>query len=160
MAKYESIINEFEVVAEAFTSVNYFVYDRVSSVNGRLQDKAYPMILIDSTPNYVRGDSNNSFLPKGKRFTFNIFCYGDYNKKEKEVKDLQTKQAEIDNVLDQYIAELISRNIEGSNGFSIVDGTSLSGFLAHDIHNDKLVQSTYTMTVELDSDCIEGTFNY
>ena len=53
-----------------------------------------------------------------------------------------------------------NRNIEGLNGFSIVNNTSLSGFLAHDVHNDDLVQSTYTMTVELDSDCIEGTFNY
>jgi hypothetical protein len=160
MAKYDNIINEFEVVAEAFTSVNYFVYNRVSSVNGRLKDKDYPMILVNSTPNYVRGDSNNGFLPRGKRFTFNIFCYGAYPKKEREVKDLQTKQGEIDNILDQYIAELINRNIEGDNGFSIVDNTSLSGFLAHDVHNDDLVQSTYTMTVDLDSDCIEGTFNY
>jgi len=160
MAKYDDIINEFKVVAEAFTSVNYFVYNRVSSINGRLQDKDYPMILVDSTPNYVRGDSNNGFLPRGKRFTFNIFCYGDYNKKEKDTKDLEEKQGEIDNILDQYIAELINRNIEGLNGFSIIDNTSLSGFLAHDVHNDKLVQSTYTMIVSLDSDCVEGTFNY
>ena len=37
---------------------------------------------------------------------------------------------------------------------------TLQGFLAHDVHNDKLVQSTYTITIELDSDCEEGTFNY
>ena len=52
----------------------------------------------------------------------------------------------------------MSRNIDGSNGFSIV--SSNAGFLAHEVHNDKLVQSTYTMVVELDSDCITGTFNY
>ena len=52
------------------------------------------------------------------------------------------------------------RNIDGSNGFSIVNNTSLSGFLAHDVHNDKLVQSTYTITVELDSNCTLGSFSY
>lgn len=160
MAKYKDIIDEFETVADAFASVNYFVYDRVSRINGSLQDKAYPLILVNSTPNYERGDNNNSFLPRKKRFTLNIFCYGDYNTAERKVKSLQEKQGEIDNILDQYIAEIINRNISGGNGFSIVNNTALSGFLAHDVHNDKLVQSTYTMTVELDSDCITGTFTY
>ena len=82
------------------------------------------------------------------------------NTAERKVKSLQEKQGEIDNILDQYIAEIINRNISGANGFSIVNNTSLAGFLAHDVHNDKLVQSTYTMTVELDSDCITGTFTY
>ncbi len=160
MAKYGDIINEFETVADAFAAVNYFKYNKVSEVNGSLRDKAYPMILVNSSPNYVRGENNNSFLPRGKRFTFNIFCYGDFNTAERKVKDLEVKQGEIDNILDQYIAELISRNIDGSNGFSIVNNTGLQGFLAHEIHNDKLVQSTYTVVIELDSDCITGTFNY
>ncbi len=160
MDLYDSIINELRIVAEAFTSVNYFVYNRVSSINGRQKDKDYPMILVDSTPNFTRGNANKSFLPRGKRFTFNIFCYDDFNQKEQDTTSLEQKQASVDNILDQYIAELFKRNIDGSNGFSIVDRTALSGFLAHDVHNDKLVQSTYTITIELDSDCVEGTFNY
>ena len=92
--------------------------------------------------------------------TLNIFCYGDYNSAEKSSKSLQQKQGEIDDILDQYIAEVMRRNIDGSNGFSIVNNTALSGFLAHDVHNDKLVQSTYTITVELDSNCTLGTFSY
>ena len=160
MAVFKDIIDEFKTVADAFASVNYFVYDRVSRVNGTLQNKAYPMILIDSTPNFNRGANNNVYLPRGKQFTFNIFCYGDYNTAERNAKSLQQKQGVIDNILDQYIAEIINRNIDGSNGFSIVNNTALSGFLAHDVHNDKLVQSTYTMTVELDSNCTLGSFSY
>jgi len=160
MAIFKDIIDEFKTVADAFTSVSYFVYDRVSRVNGALQDKDYPMILINSTPNFERGANNNDFLPRSKNFTLNIFCYGDYNTAERKVKSLQQKQGEIDNILDQYIAEVIRRNIDGSNGFSIVNNTALSGFLAHDVHNDKLVQSTYTITVELDSNCTLGSFTY
>ena len=160
MAIFKNIIDEFKTVADAFTSVSYFVYDRVSRVNGALQNKDYPMILINSTPNFERGANNNDFLPRSKNFTLNIFCYGDYNTAERKVKSLQQKQGEIDNILDQYIAEVIRRNIDGSNGFSIVNNTALSGFLAHDVHNDKLVQSTYTITVELDSNCTLGSFTY
>jgi len=160
MAKYSDIIDEFKTVAEAFASVNYFIYNRVSEVNGRKQDKDYPMILVNSSPNMLRGDANNSFLPRGKQFTFNFFCYNTFNRVDKEAETLQERQSTVDNILDQYIAELIRRNIDGSNGFSIIESTSLSGFLAHDVHNDKLVQSTYTLTVELDSDCVTGTFVY
>lgn len=159
MANYSDIINEFKTVADAFAAVNYFIYNRVSEVNGRKQDKAYPMILVNSSPNMNRGDANNSFLPRGKQFTFNFFCYNTYNRGDEAGETLQARQATVDNILDQYIAELMRRNIDGSNGFSIID-TSLTGFLAHDVHNDKLVQSTYTVTVELDSDCVTGTFNY
>ena len=108
MAIFKDIIDEFKTVADAFTSVSYFVYDRVSRVNAALQNKDYPMILINSTPNFERGANNNNFLPRGKQFTLNIFCYGDYNTAERKVKSLQQKQGEIDNILDQYIAEAVS----------------------------------------------------
>lgn len=160
MAKYSDIIDEFKTVADAFAAVNYFIYNRVSEVNGRLQDKAYPMILVNSSPNFERGANNSYFLPRGKRFTFNIFLYNTYNKADQVAETLQERQATVDNLLDQYIAELMSRNVDGSRGFSIVNATALSGFLAHDVHNDRLIQSTYTITVELDSDCTTGTFNY
>ncbi len=79
---------------------------------------------------------------------------------ERNNKNLHEKQGEVDSILEQYVAELIKRNIEGSNGFSIVKNEAFSGFLAHDVHNDKLVQSTYTISVDIDSDCLTGTFNY
>ena len=84
-----------------------------------------------------------------------IFKENKLNKETNQEKIIK----EIDNILDQYIAELINRNIDGSNGFSVIE-TGLSGFLAHEVHNDKLVQSTYTLVVELDSDCLTGTFTY
>lgn len=160
MANYSDIIDEFKTVADAFAAVNYFIYNRISEVNGRLQDKAYPMILVNSSPNFERGANNSYFLPRGKRFTFNIFCYNTYNKADQVAETLQERQATVDNLLDQYIAEVMSRNVDGSRGFSVVNATALSGFLAHDVHNDRLIQSTYTITVELDSDCTTGTFNY
>ena len=62
--------------------------------------------------------------------------------------------------LDKYIAEVIKRNISGANGFSIVEFNTIGGFMAHDVHNDKLVASKYSITIELDSNCVTGIFNY
>ena len=160
MADYSNIVDEFETIANAFTSVNYFRYDRVSSMNGQQKAKGYPMILVTSTPNTSRGVSNTSYLPKRKEFTFKVFCYDLYNTAQKNSYDLQTAQATVDKILDQYIAEFISRNIDGANGFSIVDREQISGFMAHDVLNDKLIQSVYDVKIALDSDCTTGTFSY
>jgi len=160
MASYDNIINEFETVSNAFASVDNFIYNRVSAINGLQGNKGYPALLVVSTPNMVRGKVNNSFLPSRKEFTFNIFCYDLRNTDRQKSEGLQDGQARVDTILDQYIAELMSRNVSGDNGFSIIRQANINGFLAHDVQNDKLVQSTYSITVELDSDCIEGTFNY
>ena len=41
-----------------------------------------------------------------------------------------------------------------------VEFNTIGGFMAHDVHNDKLVASKYSITIELDSNCLTGTFNY
>ena len=160
MATYKDIINEFETIANAFDSVNYFIYNRVSEINGRIQDKADPLLLVKSTPNTNRGSVNNDFLPSRKEYSFNIFLYNTRDTNTQKTKSLQESQSEVDLILDQYIAEFIRRNISGDNGFSLVDYNQINGFLAHDVHNAKLVQSTYSLTIALDSSCSLGTFNY
>jgi hypothetical protein len=160
MADYSNIINEFKTVADAFSSVNYFKYNKVSEMNGTPQDKGYPLILVKSSPNTSRGNVNTLGLPINKKYTFDVFCYNLYNRAVQEVKDLQTAQSEVDLYLDQYVAKIFTRNIEGENGFFIVDKEQINGFLAHDVHNDKLVMSKYSVTVGLESSCDEGTFSF
>ena len=160
MADYSDIIDEFETVADAFTSVNYFRYDKVSEINGKLRDKDYPLILIKDSPNTSRGDVNNSFLPRNKKYTLDIFCYNSYKSSTQKTTTKQKAQALVDLYLDQYLAKVFGRNIEGSNGFSIVDQTQINGFLAKDVHNDKLIAAKYSVVVQLDSSCVEGTFNF
>jgi len=158
MADYSDIVDEFETVADAFSSVNYFLYEKVSDVNGRVKDKAYPMILVKESPNTSRGSVNNLGLPTNKKYTFNIFCYNLYNKSSQVAKTIQEAQAEVDLWLDQYIGKFFERNVDACNGFYIVDQDNINGFLAKDVHNDKLVMSTYTVTVGLYSSCDAGTF--
>jgi hypothetical protein len=159
MATIKTVIDEFQTIANAFTGVEEFMYDRPSHINGRLNEQ-YPLILVNSSPNHTRGDVNNSFLPRKKRFTLNVFCYDTYNEDEKSTTTLQTKQANVDELLDQYIAEVMRRNVSGSNGFYLSDQSNINGFVAHDVHNGRFVQSTYTINVYLDSECNTGTFNY
>lgn len=160
MADYSDIVDEFETVANAFASVNFFMYDKVSEINGRVKDKAYPMIQLKESPNTSRGSVNNLGLPTNKKYTFNIFCYNLYNKDSQLVKTKQEAQAEVDLWLDQYLGKFFERNIDACNGFYVVDQDSVNGFLAKDVHNDKLVMATYTITIGLQSSCDEGTFNF
>ena len=155
MANYADIINSFEAIATSRADIEFFIYNRVSSLNGRVRDKAYPLILVSSTPNTNRGDFNGSYLPRNKTYTFNIFCYDLFNRSDQKTKSLQEAQAEVDSILDRYIAQFARVNQAGVAGFELVNIQNINGFLAHDVHNDKLVQSTYTVTVRLDSDCIE-----
>lgn len=160
MADFSDIVDEMETIANAFTSINYFDYNRVSYVNGKQKAKGYPSIYVSSAPDTVRGVTNELGLPRDKRYVFNIFCRNLYNTADQRTKTLQEAQAEVDLWLDQYIAQFFSRNIDACNGFYIVDREQITGFLAHDVHNDKLVQSTYRVTVGLQSGCDGGTFNY
>ena len=155
MADYADIVDSFEAVATARTDIEYFIYQRVSSLNGRVQDKAYPMILLSSTPNTSRGAVNSSYLPKSKLYTFNVFCYDLYNRADQRAKSLQEAQAVVDSILDKYLAQFSRTNEAGCNGFELINVESINGFLAHDVHNDKLVQATYSVTIRLDSDCVE-----
>ena len=158
MADYSDIIDEFKAVSDAFTSINYFKYNKVSDINGSLQDKAYPLILVKSSPNTSRGDVNNLGLPTSKKYTFDIFCYNIYNAKVQKTKSLQDAQAEVDLYIDQYIAKFFERNIDASRGFFVVDREQINGFLAHDVHNDKLVAAKYSISIGLNSSCDQGTF--
>ena len=155
MADYADIVDSFDAVATARADINYFIYQRVSSLNGRVQDKSYPMILLSSTPNTSRGAINSSYLPKSKLYTFNVFCYDTRNRADQRTKSLQESQATVDSILDKYIAQFARTNEAGVNGFELVSVENINGFLAHDVHNDKLVQATYSVTVRLDSDCVE-----
>lgn len=159
MATIKTVIDELETIANAFTGVEQFMYDRPSYINGR-PSEAWPLILVNSSPNNVRGDVNRDYLPRKKQFTLNIFVYDTFNEDEKSTTTLQTKQAAVDQLLDQYIAELMRRNNSGANGFFLSEQATINGFIAHDVHNGRLVQSTYTVNVYLDSECSTGTFNY
>jgi hypothetical protein len=45
MADYSNIIDELQIIANAFDDVSYFLYNRVSAVNGTQNAKGYPLII-------------------------------------------------------------------------------------------------------------------
>lgn len=93
MALFKDIIDEFKTVADAFASVSYFVYDRVSRVNGTLQNKAYPMILINSTPNFERGANNNTFYQEINSLRLTSFVMGIITQQKERLKAYSKSKA-------------------------------------------------------------------
>lgn len=159
MANIDTIITELETIANASTAINSFMYKRVSEVNATL-NTSFPLLLVDSVPKITRGEVNNSFLPRKKRYNVDVYLYNTYNYDTKITTDLSAKQAELETILDQYTAELIRRCINVTTSILLVDRAAISGFVANDVHNQKLVQVSYRFTFEVDSSCTLGTFNY
>lgn len=159
MANIDTIITELETIANASTAINSFMYKRVSEVNATL-NTSFPLLLVDSVPKITRGEVNNSFLPRKKRYNIDVYLYNTYNYDTKITTDLSAKQAELETILDQYTAEVIRRCINVTTSIMLVDRAEISGFVANDVHNQKLVQVSYRYTFEVDSSCTLGTFNY
>jgi len=170
MANIDTIVTLFETVAAAMR-VNdntlpvssivapTFIYNRVSAVNENVS-KTYPAILLDSQPNINRKSSTTTFLPKQNCYEFKLFVYDQYNFGQQTVQDLSNKQAKVETILNQYIAEVQRRALTTTNGIEVENIKTIDGFLAKDVHNSKLVQAYYKVKVCVNSDCVLGTFVY
>tara|TARA_R110000744_G_scaffold368034_1_gene477765 strand:- start:1447 stop:1959 length:513 start_codon:yes stop_codon:yes gene_type:complete len=170
MANIDTIVTLFETVAAAMR-VNdntlpvssivapTFIYNRVSAVNENVS-KTYPAILLDSQPNINRKSATTTFLPKQNCYEFKLFVYDQYNFGQQTVQDLSNKQAKVETILNQYIAEVQRRALTTTNGIEVENIKTIDGFLAKDVHNSKLVQAYYKVKVCVNSDCVLGTFVY
>lgn len=166
----DTVVSEFETVANAFVGCNKFIYGRLSEINTQRNGDEYPLILLESASIQKRGGVgaggtrftvNNKWFPRMKVYEFNLFAFDLWKQDEKNAKTLQAKQAEIELFLDQYYAELLSRvQNTTTKGFQFVDWELSQGIIAHDVHNDKIVQANYKLKVGLNVICDEGTFNY
>ena len=112
MANLKNIIDELKTVAEAFTSLastqsKRFKYDRLSYINGG--NNEYPMIYVDSAITKDNVRLNKSFLPSLKTYTISVYLFDTYHQQEKQSKSIQQKQGELEDLFEQYLAEVKSR---------------------------------------------------
>ena len=172
MANIDTIVTLFETVANAMlvqdntlpasnSIAPTFIYNRVSGVNENVS-KSYPAILLDSQPNIDRKSATTTFLPRENCYEFKLFVYDQYNFDQQTVHDLSNKQAKVETILNQYIAEIQRQCINNVayNGMLIQNIKDVDGFLAKDVHNSKLVQAYYKIRVCVPSNCVLGTFVY
>ena len=73
--KRNSIIDELETIANAFSEINKFNFGKMSEINDA-PEKSYPAIYIDSVieAKTVRRDGN-SHLPKEKEYPIEVICW-------------------------------------------------------------------------------------
>ena len=161
MANLKNIIDELKTVAEAFTSLastqsKRFKYDRLSYINGGNND--YPMIYVDSAITKDNVRLNRSFLPSLKTYTISVYLFDTYHQQEKQSKSIQQKQGELEDLFEQYLAEVKSRLLTSNVDISNLD--TLECIIANDSHNDKLIQVSAQIQFQINSSCTTGTFNY
>jgi hypothetical protein len=172
MANIDTVVTLFETVANAMqvqdntlpvsNTINpTFIYNRVSAVNGT-PSKTYPAILLDSQPNIDRKSATTTFLPRENCYEFKLFVYDQYNFDQQAGQDVSSKQAKVETILNQYIAEIQRQCVTNVayNGMIVQNIKDVDGFLAKDVHNSKLVQAYYKIRVCVPSNCVLGTFIY
>jgi hypothetical protein len=165
MAQVDEIWTVFKTVADAFSSVNQVIYGKPFDLNGnpRLQ---YPCILIDCQPDFTnlqaREGDDSEYLPIKKEYSFKVFFYDKYTLTDKKNSvELQTKQAEIQTIAEQYLGECQRYFIhESATGYHIKGFTNNGFFGYYEMHNDKVVQLMENVTVVAPSSCTKGTFSY
>lgn len=173
MANIKTIVDVFESTAAsmrvddnqspAVQIAPAFIYDRVSAINGE-PSKVYPAILLDSNADVKREKATTGFLPAQNTYTFKLFVYDTYNFNQQpgfqggQNIDLQTKQAKVETIINQYVAEVQKRMLNLGFGLTVHNIQRLEGFFGKDVHNSKLVQIYYKIEVNSGSNCVPGTF--
>jgi len=158
MANIKTIIDELNTIATAFDSVNTFIFDELSEINDDVS-KSYPAILVNSrSVDFSHLEFNNSYLPRKKQYTLQIYFLDTYKESEVATTDKQTKYAALEVIADQYLAEVKRRTMESYLSFDYQIGSS--GFEVDKLHNDNLVQVFYSITFVCNNQCTTGTFNY
>lgn len=174
MADIDDVVRLFKEVADAMqvqdnqlpvpaNTSPTFIYDRVSAINAN-PSKTYPAILLDSQPSIDRISAATNFLPKQNCYEFRLFVYDQYNFDQQKIVTLSDKQAKVERIINQYVAEVHNRAINNATwvpfGIYIKNIQTIDGFLAKDVHNSKLVQAYYKVTVMAGTDCVAGSFTY
>lgn len=158
----KEIVDEFETIADAFTSTNAFIFDEIGAINMD-RDITYPAILVNARnidTDVVRYRKNDH-LPITKEYVFNFLFLDDYPESESST-NLQDKYDNLELIAEQYFAE-VKRRQEASGDFKngITVGNPANGFFANNVHNDRLVQLSYTLTIQAtEENCTVGTFSY
>ena len=166
MADISDVVSELRTLAvgnetttNGFDKIKTFVYDRVSFMNDD-RDKNYPVLLVESNPAQVILQVNTKFLPKRKSYTLNLHLYDTYSETDKGTTALEIKQAALDLIMDQYTAQITQRVIDVSpetRPWKIVGNRN--GIFNRDQHNDKVIEVSRTITIEIFTDCSVGTFD-
>lgn len=160
-SRINDIVEEFEVIANAFESVETFIFGYNSDINDDVS-KSYPVILLSSavSATSLRSDSN-SFLPREKNYDIQITFWDTFQLSEQKDNTIETKFAGLEIIADQYLAEFMDRTAEGGADFYIENYNTLLGSMVRNEHNGMLVGIRYNMTIHCDNvGCTVGAFTY
>lgn len=154
MASLKDVIDIFDAVATAYVDVKEFKYGKVWDMNGK-PSAEYPKILVESQPNWTAQGARNNFKSIKKTYTIKVFAYDLYNNPEREVKNLWTKQSELEDIFEKYLSQVWS--LLSNAGYGVdSDRNGFHGYFEQ--HNSKLIQVYEEIKVTIPVNCDTGTF--
>lgn len=159
MAQIVDIIDELELIANAFTSVNSFYFDEIGIINTD-KKKSYPCIIVDSRNVDVNPISfTRSNLPNKIEYSFKMFFLDPYEVSEQKTKTRQQKYSDLLLIANQYIAEVKRRTETYDFSFTLKSTQVNNGFIVDKVHNDVLCQLVYSVVFTAQKECVLGTFD-
>ena len=163
MADIKNLVSEFEIIANAQVGINSFKYANSYEVN-EFRTDTKPLLMLHKQ----RSVTFTDFEKKFKDYTLVVGIYDTYLESQKLTIDYQTKQSNLEDLMEQFLREVRSRYL-GETVQSLIpkDWFMLSGDqdivrfeLIEVMGSDKLIGIESTMVFRTFSDCDTGTFNY
>lgn len=160
MADFREIKDEFKLIAEAQTGIGSFEYGRKFELNA-YRNNAVPLFLLFKQPTI----SPLNRTRNKKIYSVQFGIYTTYTEAERKANvDYEDKQADLENLADQFLRELYKRSVgmtaESTSTKDWIVGEDISGIFQEQVGVDGLVGLEITLPMEVFSDCDEGTFNY
>lgn len=162
MATFGDLEGEINAIADAFLSINHYIYGERSSINFEDRTKTYPVLLLDSKQiSFEISRYSRNHLPADTDYNLVLYIMDDYNKSEQSLTTLSEKESAVKVIGDQFFAELMNRTKSSDRSIMLLDHESQPGSIIDDQHNNRVVEIRYNFKIRVtDTTCTLGTFNY
>lgn len=162
MADTKDIQAEFKVIADADAAINSYLYDHEDAIVTDDRAKTYPLFLLYKNFPF----RYDQFSWHKRTYSMTIGIFDDWNIAEQKDKPIDEKYSDIENTMEQYLREFISRSlgetvlITTPQDWQIPTPELITVEKVDSFVTDKLVGLKATFELIVNNDCDTGTFVY
>lgn len=152
MSTISQIISTMKLLTDGIPDINAFIYGDPSDINN-YRDKQYPVLLVDQNVN-IDGFNLKNYQ---RIYTFKLFFYDLYSRKQITQLDTSTKQRDIEQVAEIFLQAFRASYRAAGYPWKIENDENLTGFWAYYKNNDRLIQLMYILKIRATGECYFDT---
>ena len=159
MADISDIKTEMETIANAMSGINSFKYGNPMELNESRQ-KTKPMLMLHKQ----RQSRYPEFFRGHKTYEIKVGIYDTYFESQKSTKAYDLKQKDMENLMEHFLREFRLRSLGKTTEVTTPHDWQLENNVTVEIIEilgvDKLVGIEASLSLNVISDCDQGTFSY